>query len=57
MKLHSYFPQTERWQTRTGRPKRSGESTAAEDTEALARLRGPQGAGVGRGKVITEAAT
>ena len=55
MKLHSYFPQTERWQTGTGCPKGSGESTAAEDTEALARLRGSQGAGVGRGEV-TEAA-
>ena len=55
MKLHSYFPQTERWQTGTGRPKRSGVSTAAEDTEALARLRGPQGTGVGGGDV-TEAA-
>ena len=55
MKLHCYIPQTERWQTGTGRSKRSGESTAAEDTEALARLRGPQGAGVGRGEV-TEAA-
>merc|ERR1712013_394938 len=47
--------QTERWKTGTGRPKRSGVSTAAEDTEAFARFRGPQGAGGGGGEV-TEAA-